>query len=174
LFAFYPGGAGINFVKQYGQSGLRSVTNLFTVFTTDGTTLKAQGDAAVGIQSTSFWSPDLNNEANNKFVADFKKKYGYIPSSYAAQTYDGIMLLDAAVRQVKGRIEDKDAMRAALRKADFKSVRGFFRYNSNHFPIQNFYLMEVVKDGADYDTRIKGTILTQHADAYAKDCPMKW
>ena len=175
VFAFYPGGAGINFVKQFHQSGLKGVTTLYTVFTTDGTTLKAQGDAALGIQSTSFWSPDLNNEANNKFVADFKKKYGYIPSFYAAQSYDGIMLLDSAVRAVKGKIEDKDAMRAALRRADFKSVRGYYRYNNNHFPIQNFYLQEVIKDGAgEFDTRTKGAILTSHADSYAKDCPMKW
>lgn len=175
VFAFYPSGAGINFVKQYAQSGLKELIPLYTVFTTDSTTLRAQGDAALGIQSTMFWGPDLPNETNAKFVGDFKKKYGYIPSFYAAQSYDSIMLIDSAVRAVKGKIEDKDAVRAALRRADFKTVRGFMRFNTNHFPIQNFYLQEVVKapDGG-FDTRIKGVVLNAHADAYGKECPMKW
>ncbi|MFO0998443.1 MAG: ABC transporter substrate-binding protein [Alphaproteobacteria bacterium] len=174
VFVFYPGAAGVNFVKQYAQSGLKDSMPLFAVYTTDGTTLKAQADAALGVLSTLFWSPDLKNAANEKFVADFKKKYGYIPSFYAAQSYDSIMLIDSAVRATGGKIEDKAAMRAALTKADFKSVRGPFKFNTNHFPIQNFYIQEVVKDSeGNYDTRIRGTVLLNHADSYAKECKMK-
>ncbi|MBT6119713.1 MAG: ABC transporter substrate-binding protein [Rhodospirillaceae bacterium] len=173
VFAFYPGGAGIKFVKQYDQSGLKADFPLYTVFTTDTTTLGAQGDAALGMKATMFWSPDLDTPANKKFVADFEAKYGYTPSSYAAQTYDGIMLIDSAVRAVGGNLADKDAVRKALEAADFDSVRGGFKFNTNHFPIQNFYLREVVKDeNGKLMTKIVATVLENAEDAYAKDCKM--
>ncbi|MGE0273291.1 MAG: ABC transporter substrate-binding protein, partial [Alphaproteobacteria bacterium] len=175
VFVFYPGGAGVNFVKQYAQSGLKETIPLYNVFTTDSTTLKAQGDAALGLLSTMSWGPDLQNDANKRFVADFKKKYGYIPSFYAAQAYDSIMLIASAVKAVNGKIEDKEAVRKALKASDFASVRGQVKFNNNHFPIENFYIQEVVKDAdGNYDTRIKGTVLLAHADAYgAKECKMK-
>lgn len=175
VFVFYPGGAGVNFVKQYAQSGLKEQIPLYNVFTTDSTTLKAQGDAALGLLSTMSWGPDLQNDANKRFVADFKKKYGYIPSFYAAQAYDSIMLIASAVKAVNGKIEDKDAVRKALKASDFASVRGQVKFNNNHYPIENFYIQEVVKDAdGNYDTRIKGTVLLAHADAYgAKECKMK-
>ena len=54
------------------------------------------------------------------------------------------MLIDSAVRGVKGNLADKKGMIAAMRKADFKSTRGKFTYNTNHFPIQNYYLLKAV------------------------------
>jgi branched-chain amino acid transport system substrate-binding protein len=173
VFAFYPGGAGVKFVKQYDQSGLKNEIPLYTVFTTDTTTLEAQGDAALGMKATMFWSPDMDNPTNKKFVSEFEKKYGYTPSSYAAQTYDGIMLIDSAVRAVGGDLSDKDAVRKALEAADFSSVRGPFKFNTNHFPIQNFYLREVVKgDDGKLMTKIVATVIENGEDAYAKDCKM--
>ena len=79
------------------------------------------------------------------------------------------------MKQVNGKIEDKEALRAAFRKPRFASVRGgTIRYNSNHFPIQNFYLYQVVKD-ASGKVKIegRGVVFKDHTDAYAKDCPMK-
>src|SRR5262245_30729438 len=150
LYTFHPGGLGVNFVKQYAQAGLMSEVPFFSAFTIDETTLKAQGDAAVGTFGTAFWSADIKNPANEQFVAEFRKKFGYEPSTYSAQSYDAALLLDAGIKAVGGKLEDKDALRAAFRKADFRSVRGLFKYNSNHFPIQNFYLRQVVKEGADF------------------------
>src|SRR5207249_3299922 len=147
-YVFYPGGMGVQFVKQYVQAGLLKDVPLFSAFTIDETNLAAIGDAAVGTFGTAFWNPDLKNPASERFVADFQKKYGYTPSTYSAQAYDAALLIDSAIRGVQGRLEDKDGLRAAFRRADFKSVRGAFRYNTNGFPIQNFYLHEVVKDGA--------------------------
>lgn len=173
VFAFYPGGAGVKFVKQYDQSGLKADIPLFTTFTTDTTTLEAQGDAALGMKTTSFWSQDLDNPANKKFVEEFEKKYGYTPSFYAAQSYDGIMLIDSAIRAVGGDLSDKDALRKALEAADFSSVRGGFKFNTNHFPIQNFYLREVVKDDSGkLAFKTVATVIENGEDAYAKDCKM--
>ena len=175
LYTFHPGGMGVNFVKQYAQAGLMKEVPLFSAFTVEETTLAAQGDAAVGAFGTAFWTPDLKVPASEKFVADFEKKYGYTPSAYAAQSYDAALFLDSGVRAVQGKIEDKDGLRAAFRKADFKSIRGAFRYNTNHFPIQSFYLYQVAKD-ASGKLRLenRGLVFQNHADAYAKDCPMKW
>jgi branched-chain amino acid transport system substrate-binding protein len=174
LYTFHPGGLGVNFVKQYAQAGLMSEVPFYSAFTIDETTLKAQGDAAVGTYGTAFWSADLKNPANERFVTEFRKKLGYEPSTYSAQSYDAALLLDAAIKAVSGKLEDKDGLRAAFRKADFKSVRGGFKYNTNHFPIQNFYLRQVVKEGGELKLVSRGVVFTNHADVYARECPMKW
>ena len=174
VFALMPGGLGVNFVKQWSQAGLRGKIPLLTVSTTDGINLPAQGDAALGVFSGTFWGPDLQNPANQKFVRDFEAKYKRIPSQYAAQGYDAAQLLDSALRKVGGNVADKKAFQAALKAADFASVRGPFRYNTNHFPIQDFHVFEAVKDGQGRMTlKTVATPLKQDIDAYAEKCPMK-
>ncbi len=178
LFAFYPGKAGGAFIKQYAQAGLEKSMKLFTVFTVDAISLpkfrKAGLKVVLGSRSTHFWSPDLDNPANRRFVADFRKEYGRYPSFYAAQAYDAINLIRAGVEGAKGDLKNKDAIRAAMKKADFGSVRGKFTYGNNHFPIQNFYLREVVEDpDGNWTSRIVRTVYRNHQDPYAKECPLK-
>ena len=139
LYIFLPGGMGIAFLKQWAASGLADKIKLYTVFSVDYMTLKPHGDAAVGTFHTNFWDPHSKNPVNQKFVADFKKKYGYMPSHFAAQAYDAPLLIDSAIRAVNGNLSDKDGIRNAMRKANFKSLRGAFKYNTNHMPIQDFY-----------------------------------
>jgi len=176
VFAFYPGGMGIQFVKQYVQAGLRDQIPLYTVFTVDETTLPALREAAIGQYEARFWSPDIKIPASQKYVADFRKKFGYTPSFYGAQSYDSIMLIDSAVRATKGNLKDTQALVKAMRKADFDSIRGRFTYNVNHHPIQDFYLLQAVKssgpDGAEM--RILQKAFEKHKDAYSQDCKMKW
>ena len=175
VFVFYPGGMGINFIKQYVQAGLRENIPLYSVFTVDETTLPALGDAAIGQWETRFWSPDMKTPASQKYVNDFRKKFGYTPSLYGAQTYDGIMLIDSAVRATKGNLKDTQALVKEMRKANFNSVRGKFEYNVNHHPIQNFYLLKTVKTGGgDIEMHIEKTIFEKHKDSYYQDCKMKW
>lgn len=175
VFAFYPGGMGINFIKQYDQAGLKGAIPLFGPgFSFDQDILGAVGEAALGVRNSAQWSPDFDNAANRRFVADFKAAYGRLPSMYASQAYDAASLIDAAVKATGGDLSDKDKLGMALRTASFDSVRGAFRFNTNHFPVQNVYLREVVKgaDGA-FTNRTVATVFKDHADAYAKDCPMK-
>ena len=173
VFAFYPGGLGINFVRQYSQAGLKDKFPLYTSYTVDNTTLPAIGDDAVGIVRTSFWNDDADNPAAKRFVADFQKKYGRAPAEYAAQAYDTIILLDGAVRDVKGKVEDKPAFLAALKKANFKSLRGNFRFGNNNFPIQDYYVGQVVKEGGKVRMKTDELVLKDHGDAYATQCPLK-
>ncbi len=178
VFVFYPGGMGIQFLKQYSEAGLRGQFPLYSVYTVDELSIPAVKHAALGQLETRYWSQDLKNEANQKFVADYRKKYGgKTPSFYGAQSYDGILLIDSAVRAVKGNLADKKGMVAAMRKADFKSTRGPFKYGHNHFPIENFYLLKAVAGPtptSDPVMEIQKTVFTNHKDAYAKDCKMKW
>jgi branched-chain amino acid transport system substrate-binding protein len=176
VFAFYPGGMGIQFVKQYTQAGLRDQIPLYTVFTVDETTLPALKEAAIGQYEARFWSPDLNVPASKKYVADFEKKFGYTPSFYGAQSYDAIMLIDSAVRGTKGNLKDTQALVREMRKANYNSVRGKFQFNNNQHPIQDFYLLQAVKadnkDGAAM--HIVQKAFEKHKDAYHQDCKMKW
>jgi branched-chain amino acid transport system substrate-binding protein len=174
VFAFLPGGMGIQFVKQYAQAGMREKFPLYSAFTVDETTLPAIGDAAEGNYEVGFWSPDLQNPRNKQFVDAFRKKHNYWPSYYAAQSFDAISLIDSAVKAVKGDLANKDGMIAAMQKADFPSVRGPFKYNTNHFPIENFYLLKIAKDAeGGFVRKIQSTVFADHADAYVGECKMK-
>jgi branched-chain amino acid transport system substrate-binding protein len=174
VFAFLPGGMGIQFVKQYAQAGLRDRIPLYTAFTVDETTLPAIGDSAYGNYEVGFWSPDLDTPRNREFVAAFREKYGYYPSFYAAQSFDAITMIDHAVKVVNGDVANTKGMIAALEKADFPSVRGEFKYNSNHFPIQNFYLLRIGKDkDGNFVRLIEKKVFENHADSYADQCNMK-
>jgi len=177
VFIFYPGGMGIQFIRQYVQAGLRDQIPLYSVFTVDETTIPALKDAAVGQFEARFWSADIKVPASQKYVADFRKKFGYTPSFYGAQSYDGIMLIDSAVRAVKGNVKDTKGMVAAMRKANYKSIRGDFKFNNNHHPIQDFYLLKAVKDAKAPEgvaMHIEKKVFEDHQDAYHQDCKMKW
>jgi branched-chain amino acid transport system substrate-binding protein len=174
VFFFLPGGMGINFVKQYAQAGLAKEIPLFGPgFSFDEDILKATGDAALGAANTSQWAWDLDNPANKAFVDAFRKTYGRTPTLYASQGYDAAQLIGSAIAAVHGNVADVDAFRAALRKADFPSVRGPFRFGPNQHPIQNFYVREVVKSGDGVTNRLAGTVFTGHQDAYAAECKME-
>ena len=174
VFFFLPGGMGISFIKQLEGSGLAKNMKIYMPgFSGDQDTIKAVGEPMLGTFNSSQWSPDLDNPQNQKFVADFEKEYGRIPTLYASQGYDAAMLLDSAVRDVKGNIEDKDAFRQALKAANFKSVRGDFKFNTNQYPIQDYYLREVVKDGQGRITnKMVSTILEDYHDPFAAECKM--
>jgi branched-chain amino acid transport system substrate-binding protein len=175
VFVFYPGGMGISFLRQYSEAGLRGQFPLYSVYTVDEISISALKHAALGQYETRYWSPDLKNVANQKYVSDYRKKYGKMPVFYGAQSYDGIMLIDSAVRAVKGNLANTKAMVAAMKKADFASTRGKFSYNSNHFPIQNFYLLKTVTGPAGQDPlmEIQKTVFTNHQDSYYKECGLK-
>jgi branched-chain amino acid transport system substrate-binding protein len=172
VFTFMPGGLGVNLVRAYRQAGLAGIPFLST-FTIDEATLPAHGDAAVGFFTTATWGPDFTAGDSQRFVKDFEAAYGYVPGNYAAHAYDAAMLLDSAVRSVGGKIADKAALRAALEKADFRSLRGNFRCGVNHYPIEDFWLFKVVRrpDGK-YQTETVRKVLSGETDAYAAECKM--
>ena len=174
IFIFYPGAHGVQFVKQWAQSGLNKTVPLYQVFSIDAITLPQQGDLALGTLGAQEWVNDLPNEQNKRYVADFKKKYNTYPSYYGAQSYDAIMLIASAAEALKGDLSNKDKVRAELKKANFKSLRGDFKYNTNQFPIQNFYIQEAVKDPAGMMTvKTIATAVKDAKDPYYEKCPMK-
>ncbi|MFZ5693440.1 MAG: ABC transporter substrate-binding protein [Pseudomonadota bacterium] len=175
IFVFYPGAAGVQFLTQYAQQGLKGQIPLYTAFTIDELSLPLQKDLALGVPGAQHWVNDLPFEANKKFVSGFREKYKTSPSFYASQSYDAAQLINAAVTAVKGDVSKKDAMRDEMRKANFPSVRGPFKYGNNHIPIQNFYLQDVVKN-ADGSLSLKtvATIVKDSQDRFHGKCPMKW
>jgi len=169
IFTFMPGGMGVNLVKQYRQAGLET-TPFLSAFTVDETTLPAQQDAAVGFFGGANWAPNADNEASKAFVTAFEAKYDRVPGTYAMQAS---MLLNSALSATGGDLEDKDALRAAVEKADFSSLRGDFKFNNNHYPIQDFYLVKVAKrEDGKYQTEIAEKIFEDHQDVYASNCKM--
>jgi branched-chain amino acid transport system substrate-binding protein len=171
VFTFMPGGMGVSLVKQYKQAGLADRIPFLSAFTVDESTLPAQQDAAVGMFGGANWAPDLDNPQSKKFVASYEAAYHGVPATYAFQAYDAAMLIDSAVRAVKGDLGNKEAVAAALKKADFTSLRGGFKFNTNGYPIQDFYLTKVAKrpDGK-FQTEIVQKVFENYGDRYAKDC----
>jgi len=174
IFIFYPGAHGVQFLQQYVQAGLKGQVPLYQVFSIDAITLPQQKELALGTLGAQEWVNDLPNEQNKKYVADFKKKHGVYPSYYGAQSYDSIMLIASAAEALKGDVSNKDKVRAEMKKANFKSLRGGFKYNTNQFPIQNFYIQEAVKDPEGMMTvKTIATAVKDGKDPYYEKCPMK-
>lgn len=174
IFVFYPGAAGVQFLGQYAQAGLKGQIPLYTAFTIDELSLPRQKELALGVPGAQQWVNDLPYDVNRKFVADYRSKYKSSPSFYGAQSYDAANLANSAVVAVKGDLTKKDEMRKAMEKADFKSVRGPFRFGNNHFPIQSFYLQDVVKNpGGELVLKTVATIVENDQDRFHDRCPMK-
>jgi branched-chain amino acid transport system substrate-binding protein len=171
VFTFMPGGMGVNLVKQYRQAGLADTIPVLSAFTVDESTLPAQQDAAVGMFGGANWAPNLDNPQNKKFVTAYEAAYNSVPGTYAMQAYDTAMLIDSAVKALHGDLSNKDAVASALKKADFTSLRGSFKFNTNGYPIQDFYLTRVAKrpDGK-FQTEIVQKVFENYGDRYAKDC----
>ena len=171
VFTFMPGGMGVSLVKQFKQAGLADQIPFLSAFTVDESTLPAQQDAAIGMFGGADWAPNLDNPQNKKFVSEYEATYNAVPATYAMQAYDAAMLIDSAVKAVKGDLGNKDAVAAALKKADFTSLRGGFKFNTNGYPIQDFYLTKVAKraDGK-FQTEIVQKVFENYGDRYAKDC----
>jgi branched-chain amino acid transport system substrate-binding protein len=175
IFVFYPGAAGVQFLNQYVQAGIKDKMPLYTAFTIDELSLPLQKDNALGVPGAQEWVNDLPNDQNKKFVEDYRKKYtGLRPTYYGAQAYDAAQLINSAVVAAAGDTSKKDAMKAEMEKVNFKSLRGAFKYGNNHIPIQNFYLQDVVKD-ADGQLSLKtvATIVKDDQDRFHDKCPMK-
>src|SRR6202043_1201128 len=175
IFVFYPGAAGVQFLNQYVQAGLKPQIPLYTAFTIDELSLPLQKDNAIGVPGAQEWVNDLPNEQNKKFVADYRKKYPNLrPTYYGAQAYDAAQLINSAVVAVKGDLRKKDAMKAEIENANFKSLRGPFKYGNNHIPIQSFYLQDVTKDaGGELSLKTVATIVENSQDRFHDKCPMK-
>ena len=171
LFTFMPGGLGINFLNSFIQAGLKGKLPIVSTFTADEATLPVLKDNAVGVYGVLTWAPNMDNAANKKFVSEYEAAYNAVPASYAMQAYDAAMLINSAVAAVNGNLADQNAVRAALKKAAFTSVRGPFKFNVNGYPIEDFYLTKVAKRPDDkYETQVVEKIFSNHADGYAKDC----
>jgi branched-chain amino acid transport system substrate-binding protein len=174
VYVFYPGAAGVQFLNQFSQAGLKGKIQLYTAFTIDSLSLPRMGDLALGVPGAQEWVNDLPNAANKKFVADFKAKHKAYPSFYGAQAYDAANLINSAVVAVKGDVSKKDDMRAEMRKVNYASVRGPYKYGNNQYPIQNFYLQEAVKDADGVLTlKTMATIVKDDQDKSAAKCQMK-
>jgi branched-chain amino acid transport system substrate-binding protein len=175
VYIFLPGGMGINFIKQFVGAGLgKDIMLLLPGFSADQDVIGPVGPAMAGLFNTAHWSPDFDNPANKRFVAGFEKEYKRVPTLYASQGYDAAQLINAAVRDVKGRLDDQAAVRRALRAARFDSVRGAFRFNANQYPIQNYYVRTIGSDGKGglINKSFSEPILKDHGDAYVQECRM--
>ncbi len=173
FFTFMPGGMGVNLVKQYRQAGLASIPFL-SAFTADESTLPAEKDDAVGFLGGANWAPDMDNPQSKAFVSAYEAAYNSVPGTYAMQAYDTALLIDSAIKGAGGKLSDKDALRAELKKANFTSLRGKFKFGVNNYPIQDFYLVKAAKrpDGK-YETEIVKRVFEDFVDHYASECAMK-
>ncbi|XOT97535.1 ABC transporter substrate-binding protein [Alcaligenes pakistanensis] len=175
VFFFLPGGMGVSFIKQLINSGLSSQLAVYTPgFSADQDTIAAIGESMKGMANAAQWSPDLDNTVNKRFVADFEKTYGRLPSMYASQGYDAALLLDGALKADPKAATDREALRKALRSAPFESVRGAFAFNNNQYPVQTYYMREVApNEKGQMSNKIVSTVFEQFQDHFAPQCKME-
>lgn len=171
FFTFMPGGMGVNLVRQYRQAGLADAVPFLSAFTVDESTLPAQKEAAVGFFGGANWAPDMKNPQNEAFAKAYEEAFKSVPGTYAMQAYDAALLIDSAVKSAGGKLGDRNAIRAGLRKAEFTSLRGNFKMGANGFPIQDFYLVQAVaRPDGKFVTSLRQKVFENYVDVYAKDC----
>ncbi|MCF3936715.1 ABC transporter substrate-binding protein [Acuticoccus sp. M5D2P5] len=174
VYQFFPGGAGIAFLRQYQQAGLLGEIPLVLGEPTgDAVILNAVGDAALGLRVGSHWNEDFDNEASQTFVAAWRERYGDRPiTTYASQGYDTAHVIGAGLAANGGDMDDADTFREGVRSADFESVRGDFAFDKNHQPIQNWYAMTVVEGENGPKLRTDGIVAEHVSDVYVDECKM--
>lgn len=173
VFFFLPGGMGINFLKQYSQAGLSKDIPVYgPAFSFDERILKAVGPAALGVKNGSQWAHDLDNPANKQFVQAYQKAYGRMPTLYASQGYDTARLIGSALKAVSGDLTNLEAFKAAVKNADFESVRGNFSFGTNQHPVQDLYIREVISKDGGFTNKTVQKVFSNHVDAYASECKM--
>ncbi|MCX2723089.1 ABC transporter substrate-binding protein [Roseibium salinum] len=172
IFAYMPGGMGVELVRQFHASGLKGIVPFLSSRTINAVTLPHTGETAEGLFSASHWAPNLDNPSNKRFVREFGREYKYEPSVYAAQGYDAARLIHFAL-ELTGGVKDQEVLLSAINAAPFESVRGDFRFNSNQFPIQDLYLVEGVRRTSRlYEMEAIARIFDDVGDAYAGSCRM--
>jgi branched-chain amino acid transport system substrate-binding protein len=145
VFAGFAGGNGIKFLKQYQEYGLKGkIPVLGTMTTVDEGILKSMGDEALGVVSAGWYSATLDNPNNKKFVAEMNRDYKQDPGYYSVGAYSSALMLEQALKDVKGKIEDKQAFMAALRKVHLTNdPRGNISLDALGNPIMDIYIRKV-------------------------------
>ncbi len=161
IFTFFAGSNAVEFVKQYAQAGLKEKVPLYGAqWLTDSTLLQAQGAAANGVITSTYWVPTLDNPANKKFVSEFQQATGKAADLNSMHGHDTVVALGMALDKTKGSLEDKAKFSAALAAVEFESPRGPFKFSRAHNPIMNIYAAEA-NNG---ELRVVDTIQKDAAD----------
>lgn len=171
VYVFAPAAMGVAFIKQWTASALGKDMKLYSVYSVDGSTLGAIGDAAIGTFTTTNWNADSPDPRNQEFLKLYRAKYNSMPSYYAVAAYDTATAIDMGVKAVGGKTDDMGAVARAIRKGTLSSPRGDLKYSHNGFLIQPYYEQSVVKQ-ADGKLWLKGgeSIFTR-PDVYGEKCP---
>ena len=151
VFAFFSGTDAVNFVNQFQQFGLKASVKLTGAgFLTEPDVLPAQGGSALGIITGHFYTPQLDNPVNKKFVVDFKARYANkTPDGFACQGYDTAEVIVRALKAVNGNTQDKEKLVGAIAKIEFDSPRGRFRFDpKTQNVIQPFIYVREVREVA--------------------------
>jgi branched-chain amino acid transport system substrate-binding protein len=170
------GGMGGAFAREYAAAGLKTDIPMIGVWQGwERPMLPAMTESGMDVLNVAPWSPDLETPLGKRLVTDFEQEYGRPVTGWVAQGYDTAQMLDAALRVTGGRTGDRDAVRNALRRTEFASVRGGFRFDSNHFPSVNVYLRRTTRDAKGRPTEeLRSTLIKEWHSREAGLCPMRW
>jgi branched-chain amino acid transport system substrate-binding protein len=158
VFASFAGGNGVKFLKQYNEYGMKGkIPVLGSMTAVDEGILKSMGDEAVGIVSAGWYAATIDNPSNKKFVAGMNAEYKSDPGYYSIGAYSSALMLEQALKETKGNIEDKNAFMAALRNVQMTNdPRGSFKLDALGNPVMNVYIRKVErKNGKLVNTVIK-------------------
>ena len=144
VYTFFAGGGAVKFVKDYAGAGLKNSIPLYGAgFLTDGT-LEAQGADAADILTTLYYADNLEIARDKSFRLAYAKTYKLQPDVYAVQGYDAAQILGIGLTAVKGDMNKRAELIAAIEKTKIDSPRGAFTLSKSHNPVQDIYLRQVV------------------------------
>ena len=162
VFVLALGRYSVLFAKQYAASGLKErFPRLGSGTYTDEHVLPQLGDESLGVITAYLHSAALETPANREFRSAYESKYKRSPSIYSESCYDGAHVISSAIQAVKGRVEDRAALMAALRATDIKgSPRGPVRIDPYGNPIENIYIRKVER----VNGKLQNTVIFTYAE----------
>jgi branched-chain amino acid transport system substrate-binding protein len=160
VLALFVGRLALQFMKQYEESGLKGKLPLYGGGTlTDESVLPQMGDESLGTITALHYSQALDNPANQKFAKAFEAKAGKIASYYSEACYTNGRWIAEAVKAIGGKVEDRDAFLAALKKVELKdTARGPLSVDRWGNPVQNIYIRKVERVGGKLQNSVIATV----------------
>ena len=148
IFAMETGADATRFIQQYSSFGLKAKTPLLAAMNgTDQSVIRTLGEECEGIMSPAHFAEGSDNPVTQKFAREYEARYGKIPSLYGFSMYSGVMWIDAALKKMGGKVEDRETFIDTVLKTELdgsplgKSVK----LDAYGNPIYDVYIRKVVK-----------------------------
>jgi branched-chain amino acid transport system substrate-binding protein len=155
----FAGSNPVKFMRAYADLGWKARIPILAGWTAmdDALLRSLNGDEAIGVVSSHWYSADSEFEANKRFVAGMQREYGVLPGGYSAGMYIAAQCVEAAMAKLGDAAGDRKALADALHQVTLTDTpRGPVRFDHLGNVVGDVYIRKCErKNGALVNTIIK-------------------